>query len=73
MFLVFCRNSKPFYTKVVVEETLNLILGVVFILGEPLSAPVIPKAVLITLIGFHLLLKRHIESLIVYQIILKEL
>ena len=73
MLLVFCRNSKAFYTKVVVEETLNLILGVVFILGEPLSAPVIPKAVLITLIGFHLLLKRHIESLIVYQIILKEL
>ena len=73
MLLVFCRNSKAFYTKVVVEESLNLILGTVFTLEEPLFAPVIPKAVLITLNGFHLLLKRHIESLIVYQIILKEL
>ena len=30
VILVFCRNSKVFYTNVVVGESSNLILGIVF-------------------------------------------
>ena len=30
MILIFCRNSKVFYTNVVAEESRNLILGIVF-------------------------------------------
>ena len=38
VILIFCRNSKVFYSNVAVEESPNLILGNVFSLKEPLIA-----------------------------------